>query len=211
MKKTHIALIALILTGNGEAMAYEEPAFTVVATIDGVEFRHYEPYLVAETTVVEENDRGKAVNIGFRRLFNYISGDNVLRTEVEAADPDSAGTKIAMTVPVQQSRQAEGWTVSFVVPLEFQAGDVPLPIDSRVHIRQVPDKLMAVIRYSGRWSDDNVAHHQAELLVRLRALDVEPAGPMMTAYYNSPFSLPFMRRNEVMIPVDPSSVNRPQS
>ena len=196
------ALCALLLICSRTILAYEEPDFTVVATINQVEFRQYEPYLVAETTVVGETNRDRAVNIGFRRLFNYISGDNVVRTEVTTAEAASSGTKISMTVPVQQIRQDDGWTVSFVVPREFERESVPLPADSQVRIQQVPGALMAALRYSGRWSDKNVERHEALLIGRLKDLDIAQVGPTVTAYYNAPFSVPFMRRNEVMFAVD---------
>ncbi|MCB1684142.1 MAG: heme-binding protein [Pseudomonadales bacterium] len=199
---THAALFTLLLTYGGTILAYEEPDFSVVATVNHVEFRRYEPYLVAETTVVGETDRDRAVNTGFRRLFNYISGDNILRTEVTTTEGAARGTKISMTVPVQQIRQANGWTVSFVVPSEFEWESVPLPADSQVRIRQVPGVLIAALRYSGRWNDRNVERHEAELIGRLNALDIVRKGPAVTAFYNAPFSLPFMRRNEVMFVVD---------
>ena len=196
------ALVVLFLMCCEAILAYEEPDFSVLAAVNQVEFRQYEPYLVAETMVVGETDRDRAVSIGFRRLFNYISGDNVLRTEITTAEAVSSGTKISMTVPVQQIRQDEGWTVSFVVPREFEWENVPLPVDSQVRIRQVAGRLMAALRYSGRWSDKNVERHEALLIGRLKDLDITREGPTVTAYYNAPFSAPFMRRNEVMFAVD---------
>lgn len=204
-RQPHGVLIALLTSASVGALAYEEPEFSVVATVNGIEFRRYEPYLVVETTV-EEKDRDRAVNIGFRRLFGYISGDNVVRTEVRNSDADSTSTKIAMTVPVQQVREADGWTVSFVVPNQYEKDNVPVPIDSKVQIRPLRGGLTAVLRYSGRWSDENVAHHKAELISRLRDVGIAPRGTPVTAYYNAPFTLPFMRRNEVMVAVD----NAPQ-
>jgi hypothetical protein len=157
--------------------------------------------------VVGEDDRDKAINIGFRRLFSYISGDNILRTEVESVEAGSIGTKISVTVPVQQARQAGGWSISFVVPSKFDEDSVPLLADSKVQIRPVRGTLMAVLQYSGRWSDENVENHKAELSSRLKDLSVAPRGATVTAYYNAPFSLPFMRRNEVMVPVDQMPVS----
>jgi hypothetical protein len=209
------ALAALMILGSPKTLAYEEPEYSVVAEVDGVEYRRYEPYLIAETLVSGDRDRNGAANAGFRRLFGYISGENVVRTEVSSADlaagvgpelgSDSRdspeGTKISMTVPVLQEQGPQGWSVAFVVPSSFDESSAPKPANAQVNVRTVPARLMAVLTYSGRWTDENVDRHGKQLFRRLAAAGVRAEGDLVTAYYNAPFTLPFMRRNEVMVPV----------
>ena len=195
----------LLLFSAPLALGYEEPAYRVVSTFDGVEYRRYEPYLVVETVVVGELDRNSASNLGFRRLFAYISGANVDQLKIDMTAPveqQPAGRKIDMTTPVQQSPGSDGWTVSFIVPRVFTPQTVPSPTDPAVYIREVPSELRAVLRYSGRWSERNVSEHEAKLKEKLARVRLEPVGEVTTAFYNAPFSLPFMRRNEVMVVVD---------
>lgn len=195
---------ALWMLTSGAVMAYEEPAYSVVAADNGVEYRRYETFLVAETTVAGTADRDQATSIGFRRLFDYISGANTLRETLSppvSIDQQPEGTKIAMTTPVRHIPTARGWSVAFVVPSEFDEASVPRPTNPEVRIRTIPGELVAVLKYSGRWTDENVAHHTSELVSRLAEAGIAPLGEVVTAYYNAPFSLPFTRRNEVMVAV----------
>jgi len=188
-------LIALLITlfWSHTLMAIEEPAYEVVASGPDVEYRQYASYLVAETVVDASHERNEAANIGFKRLFDYITGDN------------TAQAKIAMTAPVQQDSSPEGWRIAFVVPSKYTLDTVPMPSSPLVRIREVPGQLMAVHRYSGRWTDANLREHQSLLLQALDAAGIAPLGEVLSAAYNPPFMPPFLRRNEVMVPVASSS------
>lgn len=204
-KVVQVALTILFGLGSGLAQALEEPEFAVLRTVDGIEYRQYQPYVVAETMVTDAERRGDASNVGFRRLFAYISGENQSKTDIAMTAPVQqvpTSAKISMTAPVRQSRSTNGWAVAFVLPDELSLETAPEPLSSDISLRQVPGDLVAVLKYSGRWSDNNINLHKSVLLAKLSAAAVSREGEVVSAFYNSPFSLPFMRRNEVMVTVN---------
>jgi hypothetical protein len=189
------------------AMSLEQPDYTVVYKDGAVEYRQYEPFLVSETVIENTGDYQDAGNEGFRRLFRYITGANQSAADIAMTAPVSQtrqtrGEKIAMTAPVQQQETSDGWTVAFMLPTKYTLETAPVPTDPRVRVREVPGKLVAVLRYSGRWTERNFNQKQAKLLESLAASNVNTVGEMQTALYDPPYKPWFMRRNEVMIAVD---------
>jgi len=210
------ALLVLVGLGTGgQAMAIEMPEYEVVYTEGDVEFRRYESYLVAET-VIEGNYSFKSLgNEGFRRLFRYITGGNSSAEKIEMTAPvarssAAEGEKIAMTSPVQRSAAEEGEAVSFMLPSKYTMETAPVPADKRIRVKEVPARLVAVVRYSGRWTEENFEEGRNTLLAELKDSGVEPLDDVETALYDPPYTLPFMRRNEVMVEVNalPASVRQ---
>ncbi len=185
------------------AMAYEEPPYERIGTHDGFELRRYAPMLVVETEMPGGRDAGG--NAAFRRLFDYISGRNQARQPIEMTVPvvmGPSGQKIEMTVPVlTQPAGAERPVMRFVLPARFTPDTAPQPSDPALQLRQLPEQWMAVRRYSGVTSEAQFREEADTLLKALPAAGLAPIGPPQMAVYNGPFTLWFLRRNEVLLPV----------
>ena len=194
---------AFIIIGAMNAMAIEEAAYNVVKRDDNFEIRDYSPHILAETVV--EGDLEQAGNKAFSRLFRYISGDNRSRDKVAMTAPVSQepmAEKIKMTAPVGQQRVQERWAVSFMMPASYTLETLPEPEDPQVTLRQVPARRMAAVRYSGSWSEKNYLRYRMELESWIHERGLTIVGDPVWARYNPPFTLWFLRRNEILIPVD---------
>jgi hypothetical protein len=197
-----LACLLLALVAGGNAMAYESPEYRVITQADGYEVREIAAHLAVETTV--PGTYAQARNRAFRRLFDYIQGENTLRTQVDMTVPVTsrpASAKIAMTVPVTSAPSAGGHTMQFVLPRAFDRDSAPLPKDPQVRLVEVPAERVAVGRFSGLSSEDNWREAEAALLAALQRDGLEPAGASRLAVYNGPFTPWFMRRNEVVVPL----------
>lgn len=203
MKIKAFVATLLLLTGAQAAMAIEEASYAVLRSDGKFEVREYAPHVLAETLVAGElEDAGSKA---FKVLFRYISGDNVSRTKVAMTAPVSqqpVGEKIRMTAPVGQQRVQDQWAVSFMMPKSYTLESLPQPSDSRVSLRQVPAQKMAVVRYSGTWSASNYSSQKSELESWMRRNGLTASGSEIWARYNPPFTPWFLRRNEILIPVN---------
>ena len=184
----------------------EEPNYSVLQQEDQFEVREYESLVIAETLVDERFDA--AGNIAFGRLFGYISGDNAAALEIAMTAPvmardenRSSGEKISMTAPVTGQQTAEGWRFAFVLPSEYTLASAPVPNDPEVTLGQVPARKVAVVRYSGSWSETTYAENLGLLQQWMRQNRLEAASLPRVAGYDPPWTLPFLRRNEVMIDI----------
>jgi hypothetical protein len=193
----------VIMIGATDAMAIEEAAYQVVKKEDRFEVRDYAPHILAETIV--EGEMKEAGNIAFRRLFKYISGDNRSQDKVAMTAPVSQvleGEKIEMTAPVGQQNVQGRWAVSFMMPASYTLETLPVPVDQKVSLRQVPARRLAAVRYSGTWSKKNYLRYMQELESWINDEGLTIVGEPIWARYNPPFTLWFLRRNEILIPVD---------
>ena len=199
-----LVLAAVLLLGGGQSMAIENAAYTVTEIDGDLEIRMYAPQILVETTV--DSDFDSAGNLAFQRLFNYISGANRAQSKIPMTAPVSqeASTKIAMTAPVIQEGTESTWRVAFLVPSSYTWNTVPEPTDDRVGLRQVPERTLAALRFSGTWGEKRFRDHESKLRAMLSERGLQPAGEPIFARYDPPFKPWFLRRNEVLIPVAPS-------
>lgn len=189
------SLLSILLTSS--ALALEEPQFDVLAETEDYEIRRYLPYLVAEVDVAGD----AAGNQAFRMLAGYIFGDN------------DAGEKMQMTAPVESRASAEdsAVTYAFVMEGKYTLATLPSPNDPSVRLLERPARIVAVRKFSGRWSEANVGKNEARLLSDLRKNGVPIVGDVELARYDSPFTPWFMRRNEIIVPVDWTETDGQQS
>ncbi len=198
-----ILAIAGIIMGGSHAMATEEAPFTEMKKSGNLELRKYPAYIVAETYV--EGDFEKVGNEGFRRLANYIGGQNQKRASIAMTAPvsqEAEGEKIAMTAPVSQEQIGNLWRITFVMPSKYTLDTLPRPDDERVTLMEEPSRLMAVIRYSGTWRRKRYDDHEAKLIDWIEREGWKRVGEPVWARYNPPFMPWFLRRNEILIPVE---------
>lgn len=198
-----ILAVAVIILGAMDAMAIEEASYNVLKKDNHFEIRDYAPHILAETIV--EGDLEEAGNKAFNRLFRYISGDNRSRDKVAMTAPVSQepmGNKIKMTAPVGQQRAQGKWAVSFMMPASYTLETLPEPEDPEVKLRQVPARRMAAVRYSGFWSEKNYLRYKLELESWINERGLRIVGDPIWARHNPPFTPWFLRRNEILIPVN---------
>lgn len=179
----------------------EQQPYEVLEQRDGFELRRYPAHVVAEVEV--DGSFEEAGNRAFRSLFRYITGSNRSQATIAMTAPvvqqASASQRIAMTAPVVQARApGGGFVVAFVLPASMTLQTVPLPTDPDVHVRAVSERLAAVVRYSGRWSQSSYDRHLGELLDAVVADGLVPAGSPRFARFDPPFRPWFLRRNEVV-------------
>jgi effector-binding domain-containing protein len=195
---------SVVIFGALESMAIEEPSYKVLKKENNFELRDYAPHILAETVV--EGDLEQAGNKAFRTLFRYISGENRTRAKVAMTAPVSQepkGEKIEMTAPVGQQRvQERRWSVSFTMPSSYTLDTLPEPEDPKVTLREVPARRIASVRYSGFWSEKGYLRYKSELESWIREKGLTIVGDPIWARYNPPWTPWFLRRNEILIPVD---------
>jgi hypothetical protein len=197
------AILGATLFGP-DAMAVEEPAFKTVLHEGAFEVRDYPALVVAEVTV--SGDQKEAASKGFRLLAAYIFSGNKRRQSIAMTAPVAqapTSERIAMTAPVTQIQSAGEWVVRFTMPSAYSMDTLPEPNDPKVHLRALPPARFAVLQFSGLARQDDVAAKTAELETLARTHHLRAIGPASLAQYDPPWTLWFMRRNEVMIPVAP--------
>jgi len=193
-----VVFVAACLSGTIMSQV-EQPKYKVLESQGEIEIREYAPMIVAEVEV--RGERMKALNQGFRLVADYIFGNNLSSKNVAMTVPvtQEAGEKIAMTAPVTQDGSGDSWKVRFVMPQQYTLETLPKPKNQDVRLMAIPSKRVAVIRFSGYNTDKNINTHRERLLNYIADHHLSVVGQPTTAFYNPPWTLPFLRRNEIMV------------
>lgn len=185
------------------AMAIEEPEFISIEKKDAFEVREYQPKLIAQVLVTGTFD--SASSKGFRLLADFIFGNNKTNEGSKKIDMTApvvtrdASEKIEMTAPVVSEETERGWYISFNMPKQYSKDTLPIPNNPEVKIIDVPSEKYAVITFSGLVREKKYVEMLNLLNEEMRKRNLEPKGPVILARYNPPWTLPFLRRNELMI------------
>ena len=201
-----MAFSALVLSGCslfGVRSGTEQPAYQVLEQLDdSIEVRRYGERLAVEAAVDAESDE-EGRNAAFRLLFAYITGANVAEADIAMTAPvatEAAGTDIAMTAPVETTSGPDGaYRMRFFLPAGYSRESAPLPTDPRVRLVPVPAETLAVVRFSGSWSDAAFATEESRLLAALDSSAWRAAASPVAFRYDPPWTLAFLRRNEVAV------------
>ena len=199
------SIIALILIAGvlaGPVMSnVEKPDYKVIQSEQNIEIRQYEPMIIAEVEV--DGKREDAIRDGFRLIADYIFGNNTVQQNISMTAPvqQKRNQKIAMTTPVQQQLTGKSWRISFVMPSKYSMDSLPVPNNNRVRLKKILTKKFVVIEFSGSNSNENVIGHENQLMNFIEANQINIIGSPKYAFYNAPWTLPFLRRNEVMIEI----------
>jgi hypothetical protein len=196
MHKLKYLITTISLIWSSAVMALEEPKYTIINKTDDYEIRKYEDRLAVETTEGNGEDRA------FSLLFKYISGANELSSKVAMTIPVTQSTKIDMTAPVTQEEVNGDRVMRFFLPTKFTMEDAPRPTSDAVRLVIVKGQTYAVARYSGRSSEQNFIRNARELSEALKRDGVKTSDDPIKATFNGPFMPFFLRRNEVMVPVN---------
>jgi hypothetical protein len=186
-------------------MAIEEPKYSVLENAPPFQLRSYSPMILAQVEV--QGDLDEASSQGFRLIAAYIFGKNRVQEKIAMTAPVAIGeqsaksAKIEMTAPVNIEGSAGRWNVSFVMPAEYTLESLPLPLDSRVVLKPLPAVKRAVITFSGFYNDQKLEQKTRELEAWMKSMNLQAVGSPQFARYNPPWTLPFLRRNEIMIDV----------
>ncbi|HET9062605.1 MAG TPA: heme-binding protein [Candidatus Binatia bacterium] len=206
-----IVLLTPLLAGCtlfGVRSGYEQPAYEIVDTVGAVEIRSYGPRLVAQT-IVSSDDEMSARNAAFRILAAYIFGDNVAKDDIAMTTPvavEQQATTIDMTTPVETAAvDGNRYAMRFFLPSSLTLETAPAPTDPRVQLAVVPANTLAVLRFSGSRRPSAVAEKSEKLLGVLADSKWQTVGRPFTLFYDPPWTLSFLRRNEVAVSVEPRS------
>ncbi len=192
--------IVMIMFVPPKAYAIEKPAYEVLQEDGKIEIREYPPMLLAEVTVT--GDRKQAANKAFRKLADFIFGDNQVQSKIKMTSPvvqtEIKSEKIKMTSPVVQTQTSEGqWVVNFMMPSKYTMETLPKPTNSEITIRETKPYKALTIRFSGRWKQSKLDKKTRELRAYATAKGLKIADTPDYAFYDPPFVPGFARRNEI--------------
>jgi hypothetical protein len=170
----------------------EQAKYEVLREINKVEIRRYPRLVIARVDGYGDG--------GFNILFGFITGDNRQKSKIAMTAP-VVSEQIAMTAPVL----SDPGSIAFVMPEGFTLETTPEPIDDRVKIVELPERVVAALQFSGRWSNSIFKKKAKAMLEELAKAGIKSTGQVFSMRYNGPFTPWFLRRNEVAITVESES------
>jgi effector-binding domain-containing protein len=192
-KYTLIASVVLIIILGcilvGPIMSnVEKPKYHVISSQENIEIRKYNPMIIALVEV--QGERKEAIRGVFKILADYIFGNNKSKED------------IPMTAPVRQQKFQENWQISFIMPSEYNMETLPQPNNKNISLKELPSKKYIVINFSGMISDQNIALNEEKLKKYIFENEIQSLSTPIYAFYNPPWTLSFMRRNEIMMEIN---------
>ena len=206
--KLHIYFLILFSTfffiAPMNVMATEEPKYELIEKSGEFELRQYQPMFIAEVLV--DGDMDQASGKGFRLIADYIFGNNITETgsskKIKMTAPvtiEPRSEEISMTIPVSLKNISGRWQVSFVMPSKYTLDTIPLPNNKQIMLRKVPARKVAVLEFSGFVNEKNTAKRTQELLKWMDKNNLISTGSIELSRYDPPWTLPFLRRNEIIV------------
>ncbi|NBX84375.1 MAG: heme-binding protein [Gammaproteobacteria bacterium] len=181
-----VIVVSLTLVFKGSFWLFREvetPNYLVISKHKNMEVRQY-PIMI-RASLEQKGARPEAISMGFSKLAAYIFGKN------------DAHKKIKMTAPVLQETLKDGWKIQFIMPAYLLMDEIPKPFDNDIQLIESDEERMAVIRFSGRIKESRLEHFTAHLQQFLQSQGCKTQSSAIYAFYNPPWTIPFMRRNEV--------------
>ncbi len=166
----------------------EKPKYHVISSQENIEIRKYNPMIIALVEV--QGERKEAIKGGFKILADYIFGNNKSKED------------IPMTAPVRQQKFQENWQISFIMPSEYNMETLPQPNNKNISLKELPSKKYIVINFSGMISDQNITLNEEKLKKYIFENEIQSLSTPIYAFYNPPWTLSFMRRNEIMMEIN---------
>jgi len=205
MKKLIAILTTVFLTGCSVfgIRTADQPSYQVLNEVGNIQIRHYPTLLVAETEIAA--DYKNASNQGFKRLAGYIFGNNQKQQSLAMTAPviqEQQAETLAMTAPVIQQKAEDRWLMAFVLPKGYTVATAPIPNDKAVVIKELSAKKVAVIQYTGSLCESGIAKNADILSNWLNQQGYKPLSPARSAAYDPPWTLPFLRHNEVQVDIE---------
>jgi len=180
----------------------EQARYEVVESSENIEIRDYPPMIVAEVLIAE--NREESMNKGFRVIADYIFGNNYSAKNISMTVPviQQKNEKIAMTAPVSQQLDGENWKISFLMPSGYSMETIPKPNNNDIKLKKIEERRFAVIRFSGLGRDDSLKTQTEKITEFIATRKLSVISSPIYAFYNPPWSIPFLRRNEVMVEIE---------
>jgi len=205
MKKLIAILTTIFLTSCSVLgiRTADQPSYQVLTDYGHIQIRHYPALLIAETTIID--DYKNASSQGFKRLFGYISGNNQKQQSLAMTAPviqQQQAETLAMTTPVIQQKSGTTWLMAFVLPADYSVATAPIPNDKAVTIKELPAKKVAVIEYTGSLCESGIAKNTDILTNWLNQQGLKTLSPARSAAYDPPWTLPFLKLNEIHIDIE---------